>query len=141
MNLTNHPTWQRLEARWDGGFELLMPEEQEAIALWWLETETMNGTLDQFFWNSSGDLALIALSGLKKLDMQVTTKAFESALQYFGDDYPIDRSARAIALEKIEAEHGEDVFTPASRIIQNLPEDFVQTALERLDKIYAKTSR
>jgi len=113
MSTTNSPTWKRLEERWNEGFERLLSEEQEAIALWWLESETMNGTLNQFFWNSSGDLAMVALSGLKKLNMLITMKAFESALRYFGDNFPTDRAERMSALEKIEDEHGVDVFTPA----------------------------
>jgi len=139
MSTTNSPTWKRLEERWNEGFERLLSEEQEAIALWWLESETMNGTLNQFFWNSSGDLAMVALSGLKKLNMLITMKAFESALRYFGDNFPTDRAERMSALEKIEDEHGVDVFTPASRVIKNMPENFVQAAVDRLERLYAST--
>lgn len=99
----------------------------------------MNGTLNQFFWNSSGDLALIALSGLEKLNASATLKAFMSALEFFGESYPVDRVQRMVRLEEIERVHGEDVFTPASRIIQDLPENFVQTALSRLEALYART--
>ena len=52
-------TWEVLERRWEAGFDELWPEEQQALALWWLISETMNGGLDQFFWNSSGDQALL----------------------------------------------------------------------------------
>ena len=114
-----------------------MPEEQEAIALWWLEAETMNGSLHQFFWNSSGDLALIALSGLKRLRMPITAKALESALQYFGDDYPINRSQRAEALKRIESQYGKEVFGPETNVIENLPERFLEAAVAKLEKIYS----
>lgn len=139
MSLTSSPTWKQLEENWGNGFESLMEEEQEALALWWLEAETMNGTLNQFFWNSSGDLALIALSGLRKLNAPITLKAFMSALEFFGESYPIDRDQRMIRLEEIEAAHGQHVFTPASRIIQDLPEGFVQAAVSRLEALYACT--
>ena len=139
MSLTSSPTWKQLEKNWGNGFDSLMKEEQEALALWWLEAETMNGTLNQFFWNSSGDLALIALSGLKELKVPITLKAFMSALEYFGELYPVNREQRMARLEEIEAAHGEDVFTPAYRIIQDLPEDFVQAALFRLEVLYART--
>ena len=138
MSLTDSPTWKRLEANWANGFDRLMKEEQEALALWWLEAETMNGTLSQFFWNSSGDLALIALSGLQNLNMPVTLEAFESALAYFGETYPADRERRMARLKEIEATYGVNVFTPSSWIIQDLPEDFVQAAVNRLEAIYAR---
>ncbi len=97
----------------------------------------MNGTLNQFFWNSTGDLALVAMSALQDLRMPITAKALASALAYFGDSYPVARDERVKQLEIIEAAHGVDVFTPASRIIQDLPEDFVQAAVDRLEKHYA----
>ena len=137
MSITESATWKRLEARWDQGFEHLLGEEQQAIALWWLEAETMNGTLDQFFWNSSGDLALIARAGLESLHMPITLQAFASALAHFGPDYPIDRAQRMARLQAIEARYGTDVFIPASRVIQRLPEDFVQAAADRLTRLYA----
>lgn len=88
MSITNSPTWAQLEARWGHGFDTLLAQEQEAIALWWLEAETMNGRLDQYFWNSAGDQALIALRGLHALHMPVTAKAFGDALALFGPHYP-----------------------------------------------------
>ncbi|MFZ6743722.1 DMP19 family protein [Undibacterium sp. JH2W] len=138
MGITNTDTWKKLESRWEQGFDLLMPAEQQAIALWWLEAETMNGTLNQFFWNSAGDMALLALTALQELDLPVTTKALQSALRFFGDDYPVDRDARMRMLEIIETEHGTDAFMPASRIIQDLPEDFVLAAVDRLEDLYAR---
>ncbi len=139
MILTESPTWKKLEANWDHGFEQLCVEEQQAIALWWLEAETMNGTLNQFFWNSSGDLAVIAKAGLEQLSMPITLQALDSAPSFFGHSYPVNREARMIELERIEAIHGSDVFTATSRIIQDLPEDFVQAAVDRLEAIYART--
>ena len=137
MSLTDSPTWQRLEARWADGFEQLHAHEQEAIALWWLEAETMNGTLDQYFWNSAGDQALIALRGLHSLQVPVTIEAFGAALALFGEHYPCERDARMDVLQTLEAQHGEGLFNAPSRVIQDLPEDFVQAALDRLQRLYA----
>ena len=139
MSITDSHTWKRLENNWKNGFESLTREEKEAIALWWLESETMNGTLDQFFHNSSGDLALIALSGLESLSTPVTLQAFRSSLSYFGHSYPTDRNQRMATLEEIEARHGADVFAAASRVIQDLPENFLQSAVDRLELAYART--
>lgn len=137
MGFADGSTWKRLEENWEKGFDSLMTEEQEALALWWLEAETMNGTLNQFFWNSSGDLGLIALSGLQSLHMPITLEAFKLALAYFGEPYPVDREQRMARLKDIEAVHGVDVFTPPSRVIQDLPEDFMQAAVSRLEQVYA----
>ena len=41
-------------------------------------------------------------------------------------------------LEEIEAQHGPDVFTPASRIIQDLPERFVEAAVTDIAQRYAQ---
>ena len=141
MGVSNSPTWRQLEDRWDQGFDTLLREEQEAIALWWLEAETMNGTLNQFYWNNAGDMALLARDGLRSLGMPITLAALESTLAHFGDAYPLDRDARMAMLEVIEAQHGTEVFTPASRTIQDLPEDFVQAAVDRLAVLYAQGVR
>ncbi len=138
MGLSSSPTWKKLEERWDQGFDTLLREEQEAIALWWLEAENMNGTLNQFYWNNAGDMALLARDALRSLGMPITLAALESTLAYFGDRYPLDRDERMAVLEVIEARYGEEVFTPASRIIQDLPEDFVEAAVERLGRLYAQ---
>lgn len=131
-------TWEILKRRWRAGFHQLTEEEQQTIALWWLEAETMNGTLDQFFWNSAGDLALVARAGLVRLQQHTTLQALDSALAHFGPGYPTDRNRRIDMLEAMEAEHGEDVFEAPSRIIQDLPEDFVAAALEQLAPRYAR---
>lgn len=136
MGITKTPTWQRLDKNWGNGWDSLTQFEQEALALWWLEAETMNGTLNQFFWNSSGDLALIALAGLEAFNMPITLAAYQSALSFFGETYPLDREKRMAQLTVIENQFGVEVFTPASRIIQDLPEDFVQAAVDRLTVIY-----
>lgn len=135
-SITQTPAWQRLESRWSEGFDNLLDEEKQAIALWRLEAETLNGTLNQFFWNSAGDLALTARSALQSLGMPITLQALDEALAFFGPDYPVNRSDRVDQLKAIEARWGEDVFAPASRTIEALPEDFVQAAVDRLGHLY-----
>ena len=127
-----------MEVRWEKGFDTLLLEEREAIAIWCLVAETMNGTLGQFFWNSSGDLALIARAGLEKLGQPITLAALDSALAYFGPDYPVERFKRQDVLEAIEAQHGEDVFRQASNVIQDFPEDVEEAALQRLGELYVR---
>lgn len=136
--MTSKQVWKVLQARMEGGFDTLMPEEQEAVAIWALVCETMNGTLYQFFWNSSGDLALIARTGLQRLEQPITLAALNSALDYFGPAYPPERYKRQEVLEDIEAQYGEEVFREASNLIQDYPEEVDEIALLRLGELYVQ---
>jgi len=135
-------TWQTLERRWEQGFERLWPEEQQVIALWWLVSDTMNGTLDQFFWNSSGDLALFAQAGLRRLNLPVTATALDSALAHFGPIYLVDRDERHGALNRLIARLGEQqfnqLFNDETRVIQDHSERCGEVALNDLRARYLK---
>lgn len=127
-----------LETRWDKGFDKLELEEQQAIALYWLEAETMNGGLNQFFHNSSGDLAPLALAGLKQLNcMQTYTVLHDLMLQIFGEHYPTAQDDRFAFLEAIEAKLGPDYDRNATNFIQDLHEDFMPLVINGLQKLYA----
>jgi hypothetical protein len=137
INLSNSLTWKMLETRWDKGFAQLEPEEQEVLALYWLETETMNGSLEQFFWNSSGDLAPLALAGLMRLQCEKTAHHLRQSMHLInGDNYPLGRDKRMNYLEKLEATHGIDVFKESSDFITDLSEDFLPLAVQSLEKRY-----
>jgi hypothetical protein len=139
MNKQQNLVWKQLETRWGKGFDQLMLEEQQAIALWWLQAETMNGGLDQFFHNSSGDMALLALAGLKRLDcMQTHVVLNDMMTLVFGESYPKEREARFPFLERIEALLGPDYDRKATNFIQDLTEDFMPLAIQDIEKIYAK---
>lgn len=135
--MTDSPIWQQLQARWDLGYDQLRPTEQQTIALWWLQAETMNGTLDQYFWNSAGDQALFARAALVRLAMPVSLQALDSALAHFGATYPTDREQRMQQLQALEDAHGEHVFDAPSRTLQDMAEDYVQAALNALGGEYA----
>jgi Domain of unknown function (DUF4375) len=136
--LTNSLTWKMLETRWEKGFDALEPEEKEVLALYWLEAETMNGGLDQFFWNSSGDLAPLAFAGLRRLNcMQTYTVLSDLMMLVFGENYPIVREDRFPFLEKIEAKLGTEYDRKATNFIQDLSEDFLPMAVKSLEKRYA----
>ena len=129
--MVHEPTWKTLERRWADGFEHLWPEEQQSIALWWLVSESMNGGLDQFFWNSSGDLALLAQAGLRRLNLPVTAAALDSALAHFGPAYPVDRDARHAVLHGLIARLGEDAFNQLFDAETVVMQDYV----ERCDEV------
>lgn len=96
-------------------------EEQEAIALYWLEAETLNGGLDQFFHNSSGDLAPLALAGLKRINCMRTFNILSDLMRLlFGENYPIVREDQFDFLTQIEAKLGLDYDRIATNFIQDL---------------------
>lgn len=82
-----------LNERWTSqGYERLTPAEQKFIALWWLNGDVMNGGFDQYFFNSSGDMALDALEGLRDIGAAEPERILREALAVFGrDGYPLDR--------------------------------------------------
>jgi len=95
MNRLYEAVWPKLEKRWEcaednfaDGIARLLPQEQQAIALWWLEAECNNGSLSQFFFNSSGEFALSALNGLQRLKLPKTYAALHSAIAYFAGIIP-----------------------------------------------------
>lgn len=137
VNLTKSIAWKKLESRWDNSFANLSPVEQEAIALYWLEAETMNGGLDQFFNNSAGDLAPLALAGLKRHNCMATYKVLSDLMTLvFGENYPTVREDRFSHLQKIEAKLGPDYDRKATNFIQDLTEDFMPQAVKNLEALY-----
>lgn len=146
MNRLYEAVWPKLEKRWewaednfaDDGIARLLPQEQQAIALWWLEAECNNGSLSQFFFNSSGEFALSALDGLQRLKLPKTYAALHSAIAYFGGDYPLDRERRMDKLFEIEEQFGEDVFDEANDIITGGADEdyFMDLVLADLDALY-----
>jgi len=127
----NEDVYAKLEHRWgDIGFEKLEIDEQEALALFWLEAEVMNGGLHQYFFNSSGDLFPLAVSGLKRLGAQLSLQALENAAIKLGSVYPVERVSRIDILEKFGNE--VDPFEAETNLLQDLPERFLDMALDSL---------
>lgn len=126
---------EHLRERWGNGFNTLLLEEKETIALYWLEGEVMNGGLSQYFSNSSGDLTDYALSGLRRVEATQTLAVFSSAVRKLGaGDRVADGSVRTACLERLDFEL--DPFDAETRIIQGLPEDFFRRSLDSLAPIY-----
>ena len=143
--LLNGATWKTLEKRWDAlGFAELQQNEQETIALFWLEAEVMNGGFDQYFWNSSGDLLPQACSGLQRLGMPITLGLVDQAITAFCvGPYPVDRTQRHGELERAEATSPERyvaAIEAATRGLQDLPERFLEAAVADLAQTYARLS-
>ena len=124
----------KLEERWSKlGFEALSRPEQEAIALFWLEGEVMNGGLHQFFANSSGDLSPLVLSGLARLGAKQTLAQFESAVSKLGAGLHLqDRQVRLSHLERLPP----DAFDAETVALQAYPEPSFRLALTDLAAYY-----
>lgn len=92
--------------RWKSvGFDALLPEEQGYIAVWWLAMEVNNGGFDQYFRNSSGDAALLALDTLGQSEANETRSLLANALSTFEPvgGYAADREERLYLLKKLPA--------------------------------------
>jgi hypothetical protein len=138
-NPLHDTTWKTLDQRWgDLTFDELSVEEREVISLFWLEGEIFNGGLDQYFHNSSGDLAPYAISGLRRIGARQTLALFESAIGKLNVvDYPTDRSVRKEVLKKLGyCDDDRDPFEAESDAMIQLPERFFELSLEALASTY-----
>ncbi len=130
-----------LNSRWERlGFDALLPPEQHYIALWWLSGEVSNGSFHQYFYNSAGDLAPLAIEGLKAVDATDSLRILERALALFPPGgYSTDRETRWKGLEAIPVdENGSaDAFDELSSAILNNSEDFEGRTLDRLAELYS----
>jgi hypothetical protein len=76
---------EQLKRRWQSlGFDGLLQAERDWIVLWWLKVDTENGSFHQYFFNPSGDGALLALEALQRLQQPQTHRILSDALACFG---------------------------------------------------------
>jgi hypothetical protein len=82
------------------GMNSLAQYERDYIAVWELHAEASNGSLDQYFANSSGDHAVEALQALQRIGVIRAADVFRRAIDVFGPAgysavaEPADRSCR-----------------------------------------------
>ena len=87
------------------GFESLNEKEQAIYTIWWLEAEVNNGGFHQYFWNSAGDHADVALKSLKNIGATNTSSLLNRAIEIaFGGKLPLNREERQNILEIDEDE-------------------------------------
>jgi hypothetical protein len=90
------------------GFDALTDPERYYWAIWWLEGEVNNGTFEQYFHNSSGELAHEALQGLKAVGARQMAAIFQTAIDLFpNSQVPKNREKRNQIL---------DEFTPSQEV-------------------------
>ena len=85
------------------GYESLAPVERVFTCVWTLEAEVNNGGFEQFYLNSSGDIAADTPSALRAIGAEHTASLVDRANAVFGPDGPpVDRDARTEVVENLE---------------------------------------
>lgn len=82
------------------GFASLTEKEQATYTIWKLEAEINNGGFHQYFWNSAGDHAAIALKSLNNIGANKTASLLQKAIDIaFNGKLPESRLDRQNQLE------------------------------------------
>ena len=140
MDLTDKQkeAWDKLGQRYeDIGFGELLEEEQHFVALEALAGDTLNGALDQYFLNSSGDLALVAIEALEKLGEKEASSTLQTVIsELWPNGYPADRIAR---FDKIAEAEDTSFLESESEVIVATHERFLTRCLDVLAELYAST--
>src|SRR5882724_3395229 len=124
-------TEQFLQRRWtESGFDGLLPFEKNHIGIFWLVGEVMNGGIEQFLWNSSGDLAKYAKASLEEIRAERTLALLEEAMALIPGGYCEDVEERRRRLKKLS--NVSEAFDSVSRQLQRYPEQVEKMSLELL---------
>lgn len=141
MDLTNtqQEAWDKLGQRYETvGFDKLSKLEQHFVALEALAGDTLNGSLDQYFFNSSGDLAPVAIEALDSLGEQEASSTLRAVITtLWPTGYPTDRSER---YERVAELEDEAFLASESDVIIASHERFLARCLEVLADSYARES-
>lgn len=98
------PVWDSL-VQWDeiSVFEKTFAKtDSTARALFcahWLYSEFCNGGFHQFFWNSTGILALEAFDAYKEIGMPIAAEIVRRSISWFPKRYPREREERIRLLD------------------------------------------
>jgi hypothetical protein len=107
MDESQNPIDRLLEIIQRDGLTGLTEAEIGFFGIYWFVIETNNGSIDQFFFNDSGQLALPALDYLEKIGAEKTASILRRAIGLFpGGRIPIDQEERRELLLSLE---GQDI--------------------------------
>jgi len=88
---------------WKLDFDSLTWAERVFRAIWSLEGEVNNGGFDQFFFNSSGDIAYFVPEALDAIGAHKVAEIVREANALFPPPHPaIDRDARQLQLDALD---------------------------------------
>lgn len=83
----------------------LTDTERRLLAAYWVEAEVNNGGFDQYFFNSAGDNAELAMAGLKDMGAVGAAALLERAMAVFpGGKPPVGRFKRQEVMEHIASQ-------------------------------------
>ncbi len=126
-----------LRSRWESlGFDNLRPSEKDYLYVWWLYVEVINGAFDQYFSNSTGDTALLALSALQSLGADGAHAILVDAVHQFDPvgGYKSDRAERGECLDALP----DGAFDDETRRFYDLAEDVRAIALLEVERDYER---
>ena len=91
------------EKYFDSGLTALNQNEIVILSIWQLEADVNNGGFNQYYWNSSGELANEVVTSLVEIGAIETASIVKSANANFpNSDPPKDRKVRQDILEMLE---------------------------------------
>ncbi len=86
----------------------LSKTDRVLVTIWWLEGDVNNGGFDQYFSNSSGNLAFFAVKALRRIGANATADIVANAVSIFcAAGVPRDRVKREDALERLHGRYEE----------------------------------
>ena len=129
-----------IETRWRRyGYDALLPEERDYLLVWWLQAEASNGSLHQYFDNSTGDAALDTLNALRRRNAPSAASVLSDSIEIVSDgDYPTDRLKRQAAINALESPY--DKFAALTDRLFEQSEDVTSLAIDRVGVAYARES-
>lgn len=123
------------QCRWaELGFEGLAEAEKRYVGIFWVSGDVSNGGFDQYFHNSSGDLAPYALSGLQEVGASATAALLAEAMALIPDGYIVDQDVRQQRLARIPDD--EDRFGSVTRRLYASEEPYEDMYLDYLGRFY-----
>lgn len=95
-----------------------------------LNVEVLNGGFDQFFFNSAGDAAALALSALEEMGAHASARLLRGAMQPFpGGHPPADRDRRLALLEDLQPK-AKPVWDALDEKFYEMEEDLEERLVE-----------
>ena len=118
--------FDRACSRYSGSnFDQLDEADKILVTIWGLEGEVNNGGFDQYYFNSSGDLAFHAPVALRRIGAHHMAQITDDANKLFGPNGPArnpdEREAQLLAI----APHGSEPrrWDELTRAFQSYPDD------------------
>ena len=114
----------------------LTDTERKLLAARWLESEVNCGGFEQYFSNSEGDNAELALTSLKEMDATNTATVLERAMGVFPNGKPpANRFKRHVVMQQIDAQ-SKPVWKKCDSEFDGCKESIINLSLD-----YAKKKR